>query len=493
MDLPPAIKNKYAAALKAYENLPGDCDINALSGKLVSILHASTVLEQADPSLTLFDPTWLGTLYRMAGRCYTRSFQFAEARRYLDLALLQSARGGDAGEPSPYRRLEASRCHRSRGRLCMAMGRTTEAVAEMEHALAWSRRHSLTDQEAKTLICLAELCILTGQFEQGLLHLDSAERLCRPLRNIVMRCMQTVFTCRINLLVPLGRYYEALDATDAYMKFCNPPAKPFLDLAAPALVAMGNCFVQMADENEHRKKAQICFQEALSIYGDLGMKCSLPSARLFDSMGQLSLAEDDAETALSHFSTSLAFLQKRLDPWDPRLAVAHSNVATALQALGRGAEAEKSRELAAVLLRRSQIDCAGPGCLRKMREDGTPLTVCTKCNATHYCSTACQRGDWQLLHRVECAELVAKAAADAAAAAVSAVEANPVRYCAGPGCARAVREDGSPLDVCVKCRRAFYCGRDCQLADWKRVGGHKVACKAMSAASGAVEEQRGGI
>ena len=53
--------------------------------------------------------------------------------------------------------------------------------------------------------------------------------------------------------------------------------------------------------------------------------------------------------------------------------------------------------------------------------------------------------------------------------------------CPNPGCPRRLREDGAPLDVCVKCRRTFYCGKACQTADWKREGGHKAECKTLIA------------
>ena len=65
--------------------------------------------------------------------------------------------------------------------------------------------------------------------------------------------------------------------------------------------------------------------------------------------------------------------------------------------------------------------------------------------------------------------------------------------CAGPGCSRKLREDGpAPLDVCVKCRRTFYCGKVCQTADWKRKGGHKAECKEFIAAAAKVGENGGG-
>ena len=52
-------------------------------------------------------------------------------------------------------------------------------------------------------------------------------------------------------------------------------------------------------------------------------------------------------------------------------------------------------------------------------------------------------------------------------------------YCSGPGCVRRQQEDGAPLDVCVKCRCTFYCGKACQTSDWK--AGHKAECKALIA------------
>ena len=61
----------------------------------------------------------------------------------------------------------------------------------------------------------------------------------------------------------------------------------------------------------------------------------------------------------------------------------------------------------------------------------------------------------------------------AAAAAHDASSSIPRRFqsfCSGPGCERQLREDGTPLYVCVICRVTFYCGKACQTADWKREG-----------------------
>ena len=71
--------------------------------------------------------------------------------------------------------------------------------------------------------------------------------------------------------------------------------------------------------------------------------------------------------------------------------------------------------------------------------------------------------------------------AAAARALSDGIERRSQTHCSGPSCTRLVREDGAPLDVCVKCRRTFYCGKGCQTADWKREGGHKAECKALIA------------
>ena len=72
--------------------------------------------------------------------------------------------------------------------------------------------------------------------------------------------------------------------------------------------------------------------------------------------------------------------------------------------------------------------------------------------------------------------------AEAAASAAREIERRSQVACAGPDCKRQLREDGAPLDMCVKCRRTFYCGKACQTADWKAaVGGHKAECKALVA------------
>ena len=77
-------------------------------------------------------------------------------------------------------------------------------------------------------------------------------------------------------------------------------------------------------------------------------------------------------------------------------------------------------------------------------------------------------------------------------AAGKSIERRSQTRCAGPGCARKMREDGAPLDVCVKCRRTFYCSKECQTVDWKREGGHKAECRALIAEGKAAAGEKSG-
>jgi hypothetical protein len=59
----------------------------------------------------------------------------------------------------------------------------------------------------------------------------------------------------------------------------------------------------------------------------------------------------------------------------------------------------------------------------------------------------------------------------------SAGPAQPTRYCSNESCTRGKALE-SPLK-CAACARVFYCGRDCQRADW--VARHKIVCRQLQA------------
>ena len=74
-----------------------------------------------------------------------------------------------------------------------------------------------------------------------------------------------------------------------------------------------------------------------------------------------------------------------------------------------------------------------------------------------------------------------KAEAADALAASDAIRRRSQTRCGEPDCDRKTREDGTPLTMCVACKRTHYCSVACQTADWRREEGHKGECKALAA------------
>ena len=233
----------------------------------------------------------------------------------------------------------------------------------------------------------------------------------------------------------------------------------------------------------------VSIQQAIATFEHVGDVDSITYAMCHSDMGKELTKVDANEAALSYMLRARV-LMERIASDDSALTTIYGNLATIKSRLGRLGDAGDAQALYTSRTRRSQVACAGLGCSRKIREDGTPLTVCTRCNSTHYCSTVCQRSDWELQHRAECSALVAAAAAVAKGAAADAMApskgsidvtapaaAAAVPSCAGPGCSLTRRPDGAPLDMCNGCKRVCYCGKACQTAGWKV--GHRAECKAI--------------
>ena len=123
--------------------------------------------------------------------------------------------------------------------------------------------------------------------------------------------------------------------------------------------------------------------------------------------------------SLEWHERTLTIFRRLLPPDHPDIARTLAKIGGVNKRLGETGASEAARKEALLIGRRSQTACAGPGCQRRQREDGTPLTVCVACNRTHYCSVACQRADWMREggHKAECAALVAEGRAAGGGAA----------------------------------------------------------------------------
>ena len=161
------------------------------------------------------------------------------------------------------------------------------------------------------------------------------------------------------------------------------------------------------------------FQEAASIMEELGLQGTAEYALLLEIQGCAWGMRGQPARALPFLQRAVDIARKVHPPDHPSLAAMLASFGTANEDMGRRGAAAAARAQALAIGRRSQTDCAGPGCVRKLREDGEPLDVCIKCRRTFYCGKACQTADWKREggHKAECKALIAEAAAAAAAAA----------------------------------------------------------------------------
>ena len=119
---------------------------------------------------------------------------------------------------------------------------------------------------------------------------------------------------------------------------------------------------------------------------------------------------EDFSGALAHTERALAIYREFFPPDHPHIAISLGNTAFLHAHRGRPEYAETALLAANAVARRSQTNCSGPSCIRKLREDGAPLDVCVKCRRTFYCGKACQTADWKREggHRAECKALIAE-------------------------------------------------------------------------------------
>ena len=157
--------------------------------------------------------------------------------------------------------------------------------------------------------------------------------------------------------------------------------------------------------------------DAISILGVCGLSDSCEYANALHQHGAVLRAQGRSQKALEPLVRCLVIRRRLLPPSHRDIAYSYSRIREVLLDLGMDAKADAFSVAAGLVYRRSQTECAGPGCLLKLREDGKPLDVCVKCRRTFYCSKACQTADWTLYHKKECKALIAEGKAAAAAAA----------------------------------------------------------------------------
>ena len=99
------------------------------------------------------------------------------------------------------------------------------------------------------------------------------------------------------------------------------------------------------------------------------------------------------------------------------------------------------------------------------------LKHCARCMSISYCSKSCQQADWPQ-HKTVCRSQMPQNQLEASAAVAETRDQDVIkREC--NSCGKA----SDRLKHCSRCRKVYYCDRNCQQADWPR---HKSTCAADS-------------
>ena len=172
---------------------------------------------------------------------------------------------------------------------------------------------------------------------------------------------------------------------------------------ALSLTSLGKAHLQ----SDNTERALGFLRRGLATYEAAGEVRSESYGFCHAAIGDALRVAGRTSEALTSYTRGLDIVRTQLPADHPRIADLLRKVSQLHARLGNVADASASGAAATAARRRSQLDCAGPGCKRKLREDGTPLDQCAGCLRTYYCSVTCQRADWKAGHKAECKALAA--------------------------------------------------------------------------------------
>ena len=352
---------------------------------------------------------------RLLGDCCRECEFYSTALRHAERSL-DIVRTLNHGEPPVV--MEHARCDQSLAAVFSHLGRTTEAIASYASALLLYER---CGDEEGTIVTLGNLGAQyrhTGQFDEGLAVLQRAESMCTGTPGGTAKYaaqLIKILTAKGNILCSLGRTEEALDCDLDALKRKERRYGPHSVEAAVCLTNIGSVYFDRGDFTG----AVDSYHRALAIYEGHGLQDSADFATLTMNLGSARMKLGDEDEALDHYERCLAIRRRLLPPDHPQIAGVLRNISAVNARLGRTAAATDAFAASTAVARRSQTACAGPGCARKLREDGAALDVCNNCRRTFYCGLACQKADWKAGHKAECRKLISEAVALAAALAAA--------------------------------------------------------------------------
>ena len=304
-----------------------------------------------------------------------------------------------------------------RGRALHSLGRMAEALLEHKEALRRNEHLADTSGVISAQCNIGNLLGEVGELDDALRHMRLAESraLTAPQGELVYRqTLASIPSTVGDLLFSMNRLGDALVsfrlAKDRNIRLQGRDSKAVAYCSAQ----IGKVLLLVGD----LAGAEMELRVAEAHFARSGWK-DPKGAYCLIGLADLSAAKGDPRQALSFFKRGLAVLQSLFPPDHPYIANTRQRMSQLQDVLGQHANARASMTEATRIIRRSQSQCAGPGCVRRARSDGAPLDQCAGCCCTYYCSVACQAADWKRKggHRKECKALVASGRAAAAAAA----------------------------------------------------------------------------
>ena len=293
-----------------------------------------------------------------------------------------------------------AKCDVKMGEALSRLGRPTEALIAYERALSVFESVGQAEEVARVLNNISDVHREQGNFTSGLNALARAQVLLAG----TAKHGSTLATIQSNvgsIHFVMGNFSEALACDQRAL------AQRETEFGRDS-VAVANSLVNMSTVQcrlELFEPAKAGLSRARTIYETHALRDSVGYANALLNLGVAHEGSAAFQDALECFEASLA-IKRRLLPRDhPSLAGVLANIARVSCALGNDDDAVSAGALSRSVARRSQVQCAGTGCGRRLTPDGLPLEQCQGCKRTYYCSVECQRADWKATHRGECKSL----------------------------------------------------------------------------------------
>ena len=305
-------------------------------------------------------------------------------------------------------------CQFTLSELRLLLGRTSEEILGMEAALAcFSGVHEdCANETHTTLACLVSAYQHSGQLELALASLIKAEAFLLSHKSEMSKSearSAELLRKKASLLFDMGRMEESFELFKTSLAHLESIHGKQNEQIADLLAAWGSRQLRAGQLTE----AKATIRREMAIRDKLGLEVTVPHGYSIANLALTLASIGGRDTAARDlFTHGLRLLRKLLPPDHGKIAQVLNAIADLKRRMGDESAITTAEEARAVE-RRSQTNCAGPGCTRRVRPDDAPLDQCAGCLRTYYCGKACQTADWKAGHKAECKALVAEGATGA--------------------------------------------------------------------------------